>query len=262
MNILDQQEYVTLDAVVKKIKAVPAEKLYNQIGISHEDIDVSNAYYDMIIGYLLRHPEYFDSIKTITSEKSDRTSAHTIMNTTKSASITGQPRRMELIARSLLYNTIDLHDFVGTFIDYQTPLDIRDDKTEKIILFSYNNAHNVFYVIEYMGDDNREPLLRTILEAYTYFRQVDYDKLKADFHDRVHRRLNHNDRPRGCADVFKADVRAAVLIHANSRQRVEADENDTLIRLANMLKVGVYLLDEGESIPENKTGFMIQKRVR
>jgi ribonuclease J len=72
---------------------------------------------------------------------------------------------------------------LGNVIDYQTPLkNVQKDKCGKIDLLIQSFDLETLYIIELKrGEKSNETLLRAILEAFTYFKVVDHDKLKKDF---------------------------------------------------------------------------------
>ena len=73
-------------------------------------------------------------------------------------------------------------DFIGKVIDYQTPLkNVKDDDIGKIDMLSYNKADGTLRILELKKPDSKETMLRCALEAFTYLRTVDRDKLIADF---------------------------------------------------------------------------------
>ncbi|MBI9031442.1 hypothetical protein JEZ13_05525 [bacterium] len=78
-------------------------------------------------------------------------------------------------------------DELGTIIDYQVPLKdtLADKGLGKIDLISYNKEHNTMFLIELKYKGNKETLLRSILESYTYYKLIDKIKLKNDFFSKL-----------------------------------------------------------------------------
>ena len=75
-----------------------------------------------------------------------------------------------------------IFDKIGKIIDYQTPLkDIQTDKAGKIDLLAYNENEKTLRILELKKPDSKETMLRCVLEAYTYLKIVDRDKLLKDF---------------------------------------------------------------------------------
>ena len=93
----------------------------------------------------------------------------------------------ERIAIYMATNHINLGTF-GTVVDYQIPLkDSQKDKgVGKIDLISYNEKTNELFVLELKKPESNESLLRCCLEAYTYSKIVNKDKLIKDYRSAGH----------------------------------------------------------------------------
>ena len=88
-------------------------------------------------------------------------------------------------------------DIIGKIIDYQTPLkNIRADKAGKIDLLAYNEEEKILRILELKKPDSEETMIRCVLEAYTYLKVVDKDKLLKDFG------LQKNTKIKACPFVF------------------------------------------------------------
>ncbi|MDO4203599.1 MAG: hypothetical protein Q4D07_03740 [Selenomonadaceae bacterium] len=71
-------------------------------------------------------------------------------------------------------------DYIGTMLDYQTPLkSVRTDKAGKIDLLSYDGT--VIRVLELKRSDSKETMLQCVLEEFTYLQTVDKVLLRKDF---------------------------------------------------------------------------------
>ncbi|MGL4942241.1 MAG: hypothetical protein ACRC46_03500 [Thermoguttaceae bacterium] len=72
---------------------------------------------------------------------------------------------------------------IGMIEDYQTPLKSSNADTGlgKVDMFSYNSVKNTAYLLELKLEDNKETLLRAVLEVYTYWRTINIQKLLFDF---------------------------------------------------------------------------------
>lgn len=76
---------------------------------------------------------------------------------------------------------------LGKVLDYQIPLkDKQDDKACKMDLMSFKEDENTLYILELKvpkknTGEETETLLRSVLEIYTYSKQVDQEKLLNDF---------------------------------------------------------------------------------
>ena len=99
----------------------------------------------------------------------------------------------------LSQNQGKVFDIIGKIIDYQTPLkDIQTDKAGKIDLLAYNEneEEKTLRILELKKPDSEETMLRCVLEAYTYLKVVDKDKLLKDFG------LPENTKIKACPFVF------------------------------------------------------------
>lgn len=78
----------------------------------------------------------------------------------------------EMLAKSMLDRSY--RDF-GIVLDYQVPLkDTAEDKRlGKIDLIAYHEEKQVLTLLELKKPDSEEPLLRAVLEIYTYWKTVD-----------------------------------------------------------------------------------------
>ncbi len=75
------------------------------------------------------------------------------------------------------------YDFIGVIIDYETPLKTsnEDKGVGKIDLLSVSDDEPCVYLLELKKQGSHESLLRCVLEAYTYSKQVDSGRLKSSF---------------------------------------------------------------------------------
>ena len=154
-----------------------SENFLNYIG---ETSDKEGEYTEIITDWLLDNIELFDNIKPITREKNYKVKTHDgIIKNEKSN------REEEMIAMKLFdfsQNKGKVFDIIGKIIDYQTPLkNVRGDKVGKIDLLAYNEEEKTLRILELKRPDSNETMLRCVLEAYTYLKVVDKDKLLKDF---------------------------------------------------------------------------------
>jgi len=131
------------------------------------------AYSEDIAEFLLDNPSVFDGISVLSRTTSYKVAGHD--------GVTENPdsnRAEERIALGMFGNT---YENIGKIIDYQTPLkNARTDKhVGKIDLIS--ETANEIWLIELKKYDSDETLLRCVLEAYTYYKIVDQEKLRQDF---------------------------------------------------------------------------------
>ena len=77
----------------------------------------------------------------------------------------------------------DNYDIIGHMCDFQTPLkgSEKDSGVGEIDLFSYNKKTNTVYLLELKREDNKESILRCVLEIYTYWKQLRHENFLKDF---------------------------------------------------------------------------------
>lgn len=69
----------------------------------------------------------------------------------------------------------------GVIVDYQTPLKNKQiDKFGEIDLLAYDADKKILRILELKIPDSKEPMLKCVLEAYTYLKLVDRVKLIRD----------------------------------------------------------------------------------
>lgn len=159
--------------------------------------DSKEYYTEVVAEWILKNIYLFDYIKPITREKSYKADNHDGKIKNEDSG-----REEEMIAMKLFdssQNQGKVFDIIGKIIDYQTPLkDIQTDKAGKIDLLAYNEKENpkTLRILELKRPNSDETMLRCVLEAYTYLKVVDKDKLLKDFG------LPKNTKIKACAFVF------------------------------------------------------------
>ena len=132
---------------------------------------------------------------------------------------------------------------VGRILDYQTPLnDKRRDGAGRIDLLAFDQNNNVLRILELKRPDNDESMLRCVLEAYSYTKLVDREKLILDFN-----RDGNFNIPEGTPIV------ACPLVFRNSVQHKELQEMQEGLRkhlkkLIEQLEVRPMIIEENETI--------------
>jgi hypothetical protein len=117
------------------------------------------------------------SIPTVTRNKSYKTESHAEL--AKRTKPDATMRTEEWIAISMYGKT---YKSIGEILDFQVPLkDALSDSAGKIDLLSYNKEENTACLLELKRPGSDETLLRCALEAYTYRKTVDKEKLLCDF---------------------------------------------------------------------------------
>ena len=187
------------EEIIKKLEESKSEmgQFYSENFLNYisETSDKEGDYTEIIAGWLLDNIELFDDIEMISRKSNYKVKTHdgVIKNE-------GSKREEEKIAMKLFelsQNQGKVFDIIGKIVDYQTPLkDIQTDKAGKIDLLAYNEEEKILRILELKRPDSKETMLRCVLEAYTYLKVVDKDKLLKDFE------LPENTKIKACAFVF------------------------------------------------------------
>ena len=152
------------------------DHLYNAhfVNWSGKPNDSKEFYTEVIAKELLKKLPELTSISKISRTNSYKIIAHNRTDINPRSN-----RREEIFAKKLF----KLHDKrLGTILNYQIPLkNTQKDKAGKIDLISFNERTKKVHLIELKYDGNKETLLRTVLEVFTYSTIVDSNKLLKDF---------------------------------------------------------------------------------
>ena len=174
------------EEIIKKLEASKSEmgQFYSEDFLNYisETSDKERDYTEIIAGWLLDNIELFNEIKLITREKSYKVKTHDGIIKNEESKREEEKIAMKLFDSSK--NRGKVFDIIGKIIDYQTPLkNVRGDKVGKIDLLAYNENENpkTLRILELKRPDSKETMLRCVLEAYTYLKVVDKDKLLKDF---------------------------------------------------------------------------------
>ena len=188
------------DEIIKKLEVAKSEmwKFYSQDFVNYrgKTSDKERDYYTEIIAeWLLDNIELFNDIKMISRENSYKVDSHDGKNKDKDSNREEEKIAMKLF--DLSENQGKVFEIIGKIIDYQTPLkNVRADKAGKIDLLAYNEEEKILRILELKKPDSEETMLRCVLEAYTYLKVVDKDKLLKDFG------LQKNTKIKACPFVF------------------------------------------------------------
>ena len=174
------------EEIIKKLEASKSEmgQFYSEDFLNYisETSDKERDYTEIIAGWLLDNIELFNEIKLITREKSYKVKTHD--GIIKNEESKREEEKIAMKIFDLSQNQGKVFDIIGKIIDYQTPLkNVRGDKAGKIDLLAYNENENpkTLRILELKRPDSKETMLRCVLEAYTYLKVVDKDKLLKDF---------------------------------------------------------------------------------
>jgi len=124
-------------------------------------------------------------------------------------------------------------DDIGEIIDFETPLVEAGRSKENVDLLAYNKDTNTLTLLEYKTKENREPLLRCVLEIFTYGQRINEKKFLADF----------NKSP--FQVPIDAKIRTAVFVHKDSKpyKHFHQGENTEIRRLMRELKVDFFAIE-------------------
>ena len=220
------------DEIIKKLEVAKSEmwKFYSQDFVNYrgKTSDKERDYYTEIIAkWLLDNIELFNDIKMISRENSYKVDSHDGKNKDNDSN-----REEEIIAMKLFdssQNQGKVFDIIGKIIDYQTPLkDIQTDKAGKIDLLAYNEEEKILRILELKRPDSKETMLRCVLEAYTYLKVVDKDKLLKDFG------LPENTKIKACPFVF----------YGKEQYKEMQEDRKNLKELIEKLEIEVIYLKE------------------
>ena len=187
------------EEIIKKLEASKSEmgQFYSEDFLNYisETSDKEGDYTEIIAGWLLDNIELFNEIKLITREKSYKVKTHDGIIKNEESKREEEKIAMKLFDSSK--NRGKVFDIIGKIIDYQIPLkNVRGDKAGKIDLLAYNENGKTLRILELKRPDSKETMLRCVLEAYTYLKVVDKDKLLKDFG------LPENTIVKACPFVF------------------------------------------------------------
>ena len=187
------------EEIIKKLEESKSKmgQFYNENFLKYigETSDEEGYYTEIIAGWLLDNIELFNNIKMISRKSNYKVKTHDGIIKNE-----GSKREEEKIAMKLFelsQNQGKVFDIIGKIVDYQTPLkNVQKDKAGKVDLLAYNEEEKTLRILELKKPDSEETMLRCVLEAYTYLKVVDKDKLLKDFG------LPKNTEIKACPFVF------------------------------------------------------------
>ena len=241
--------YTKNEIIAKVNKAkVGIQSLYKQDFVNYKGStsDSDEAYSEIIAENLMQNTVWKSQIKKIKRDKSYKTDNHNGQSYNNISN-----RKEEKIAMGLYLSEKDY--YIGKIIDYQTPLKgVKSDKAGKIDLLSFDSTKGILRIIELKKDGSKETLLRSILEAYTYYETVDIDQLANDFK---------------ISEDYKSSI-ASIMFFKDSQQYKEYEEmkngkRDNIKALINELKVELLLISDNttksnDTSQPNDTSYVIK----
>ena len=181
-----------IDSVSQYFKNKDCKNLYkngciNYVGVTK---DTKEDYSKVIVDYLVEHIDEFKkelNKVAVKRESSYKTDSH---NGKSNFDFNKRPkgeRREEKIAHAMFCQYQNDATAFGTILDYQVPLKNKetDKGLGKIDLLSFiketKSKPGCVYFLELKRDSSDETLLRCLLEAYTYSKIINREKLCKDF---------------------------------------------------------------------------------
>lgn len=216
MSIQYSNEYI-IKEIYKAFENI--ETLYKNDIINYRGVTIGKGekYTEIIARELCNNLHEFEKIKKITRKNSYKIESHDGKTNKKESN-----RNEERLALKMFRNN---YDNIGQIIDYQIPIkNSKDDEAGKVDLLSEIN--NDLILIELKANNNDETLLRCVLEIYTYYKQLDLDKLRSDF-----KKIN-------------ANIRKAILIPFNGNQHIEYknyNDNSSVKKLIDELNIEIFI---------------------
>jgi hypothetical protein len=146
----------------------------------------------------------------------------------------GNRREEEMLAKELFGLQFD---YLGRVFDYQVPLKReRSDKAGKIDLVSYNKNENIVWLLELKACENKETLLRCILEIATYYQLLHKENFIASYSL--------------LTGVTPERIRKGVLVTKDSYQHQELKDlknRPNVAQLARLLEISFFLLKKSSN---------------
>ena len=181
-----------IQMVASYFQAKDCKNLYkdNCINFTGETKDTKENYSKVIVDYLVEHIDEFKkglNTITVTRKTSYKTDSHTGKSDFDFNKRPRGERREEKIAHAMYCQYKDVPAVFGKILDYQIPLKNteHDVGLGKIDLLSVKDGSKpgfkIVHFLELKRDGSEETLLRCILEAYTYSKIINKDKLCDDF---------------------------------------------------------------------------------
>lgn len=177
------------DDIRRKIKSLlysDIDHLYQNPILNYQGVtkDTRQLYTEVVASEILKNLKCLDSISMICRNNPYRILSHQERTIPDSSS----NREEERIAITLLKKSnlgLNNKAGLGMVFDYQVPLKrTKEDKgVGKIDLVSISDDRNTVFLLELKKRDSKESMLRCVLEAYTYFKQLDSEKFKKEYND-------------------------------------------------------------------------------
>jgi hypothetical protein len=189
--------------------------------------DTDKCYTEIISSVLLQNLEWLNQIPQI-----DRSRKYKIEKESYNKKNTS--RGEENFVKGIMFEKLNI---IGEIKGLQIPIkNVLDDKAGKIDMLSYNHDNKTIFLIEFKYKNNLETLLRAVLEIFTYYKQINQEKLLNEF-------KNH-----GNTKTSNLKLKPIVLLYDNCNAAIEAKEmkdgkRPNLKELIEKLGIEVFILD-------------------
>lgn len=186
---------------MKIIRTFYAEKFINRTGcISGDEMTL---YTEVIADYVIGHINDFKT-KIPQIDRDNYFTGHDGNTKGEKKNVPNDFTNEKRLAKDMFrkHNKIPL-DHIGIIVDYQTPLETTEEKAGEIDLLAVNDKAKKVFILELKRPRKSEKssektMLRCVLEAYTYLKTVNKDKLFESF-----KKANYNwDGYELCASPF------------------------------------------------------------
>lgn len=219
--------YTKLEILDRLILAMEnMDTLYQQDFINYRGMDSAEKlkYTEIIAEHLIKNISSFKKIQMVTRQSSYRVVGHD-GKLDKPVS----NRVEEQLALNMYGNS---YEHIGDIIDYQVPMknSQKDKSVGKVDLLSFNGKDLI--MLELKRKDNKETLLRCVLEAATYWYKINKQKLINDYQK-----------------TNLQGVKAAILVFKDSLQYAEAscENNSHILTLMQLLNIDMFVIEEYDS---------------
>jgi hypothetical protein len=219
---------------MKKLNLFYKEDFLNYSGLTS---DSNERYTEVIAGWVIEKLEEFKQIEQICRKSSYCTNGHDGKNNPASKS------ERNIAKRIFQQGKKEGIPGIGLILDYETPLrNTRKDGVGDIDLLAFDREKNVLRILEFKRSGSEETMLRCVLEAYTYLRVVDKDKLINDFNRDKHVNIPPSTPLVACPLVFRNSVPYKEI------QEMQEGLRPNLKKLIEQLEVRPMIIEENETI--------------
>lgn len=246
-NMKQYMDSYSEDTLIKMCNAVgDIQFFYREAFVKSNNVTSDNEpeyYSEVVAKWVLENIDSFKNIVLIRRSNSYYTKDHQAQSNRPNVFSEEQ-----IALKMFLQGTIS---GVGKILDYQTPLtnpDGNKDKTYlgKIDLLAYDKDKHVLRILELKHPNSKETMLRCILEAYTYLKQVDHKKLIEDFNRDGKANIPENTPIVACPFIFRYNTDGAYSQQYQEYQEMLEDRRPNLKTLMELLDINPLIIEGSE----------------